>query len=57
MAQMNKRAEYYKKEALRCRDIAAKAGTDELRQMLLDVAEQYDKLAEEERAKGGSEAD
>jgi hypothetical protein len=48
--------DYYRKHAVRVRELAAETTTPEIREQLLDIARQYDGLAEmaEEAARTGT---
>ena len=46
------KAEYYRKQAQRCRDLAKDATDWSIRQTLLDAALEYDKLADRAEKKG-----
>lgn len=48
---MRARPEYFREQAERSRHLAARTRDKELKEHLLSVAEQYDKLAEEAEAK------
>lgn len=48
---MRVRPEYYREQAKRSRDLAARTRVDEIKTHLMSVAEQYDKLAQEALAK------